>query len=186
MDFWQNSLIGTAAFCTTNLRRRPSFTLWTLVLFCFYYSLSCCRQDIWYQKNLLRFSSELQFFPSQSNISKTSNIVNINQSILNDIQDSSLKCPVSSLQSPPSFFLFHCLLFRQHASSIYMALSISFICLCLCFKSVSRVFRGRFKTRVFQGCFKTVSRVFQGCFKRISRVLQDFFKDVSRIFQECL
>ena len=41
--------------------------------------------------------------------------------------------------------------------------------------------------RVFQGCFKSVSRVlrvFQGCFKSVSRVYPEGFKDGSRKFKD--
>ena len=42
---------------------------------------------------------------------------------------------------------------------------------------------------VFQCCFKGVLKVFQGCFKEVSRksrVFQESFKGVSRKIEECV
>ena len=72
-----------------------------------------------------------------------------------------------------------------------------------CFKGVSRVLQGGFKSvlRVFQECFESVSRVSHKKFKKVSKGplskfqggFQEGFKDVSRtfielssVFQECL
>ena len=50
----------------------------------------------------------------------------------------------------------------------------------------SWLFKGQIKySKIFQGCFNSVSIVFQLCFNCVSIVFQECFKSVSRVFQEC-